>query len=483
MLMNSVNDSFFDTPSAFQTAFKELNPSINELLKCLNPDQQQHFWSSAQQVPLNEWKRLINTLSETAEELDGTHWVEPTSLHPDTLAAQGYNPQSTLQAGIDCFSKGSVAFLTVAGGLGSRLGFNGPKGLVPVTPLQHKPLYQVFAEKLKALQRRYQRPFHWFIMTSEETDTATQIAFAKQAWYDPHYIHFFKQGSIPAFLNDGQCALKADGNICFLPNGHGGLFKALEHTGYIELFKSLGITSIYYFQVDNPLIHLDDPLFLGTHCLSQSSFSTKVVVKTDPQERVGLLVQDAGQLRLIEYNQFPEALSQEVTATGALRYRFGNTGIHLITTEFIQKCAQLTLPYHVCRKKIPIWDPQSQTTYTTEGYKLEQFIFDVLPVATRPLLWEVDRKDEFSPVKNAVGKDTLETCQRDQINRWHRWLQAVGESLEFSASESESSTNLPTPLMEIGPLFADNQVDFIQAWKQLDPKPKTLQGLYLHDES
>ena len=364
--------------------------------------------------------------------------------------------------------------MTVAGGLGTRLGFDGPKGLFPVTPVTRKVLFHVFSEKLHALQQRYERTFHWLIMTGEETDEATREAFRKHAWYNEAYLHIFKQGTLPAFSTDKQPLLNEDGNVVELPDGHGGVFRALKRANLLPLLEQEGIQTLSYFQVDNPLVCLDNALFLGAHLHQKSEFSTKVVAKMHPEERVGLFVQVGDRLRLVEYSEFPPSLQTARDKDGLLKYRWGNTAIHLLSTDFVRVCAEQTLPYHVCRKKIKAWDPISKTVQTMEGFKLEHFIFDALPQAKNPLLWEVSREEEFSPVKNATGSDTPETCWRDQINRWLRWLKAADPTwLEEQLKEN------PEPTVEISPLFADNKDDFLNAWKRLPEKPKTLHGCCL----
>lgn len=412
--------------------------------------------------------------TDTPTPPDTSDWQSPSCLSEADFAKFGLAPNRLYTLGEHSFRNGEVAFLTVAGGLGTRLGFDGPKGLFPVAPVTGKTLFQVFSEKLHALQRRYGRTFHWLIMTGEETDEATREAFRKHAWYDEAYLHIFKQGTLPAFSTNKQPLLNEDGSMVCLPDGHGGVFRALKQANLLSLLEREGIRTLSYFQVDNPLVRLDDALFLGAHLHQKSEFSTKVVAKTHPEERIGLFVQVEDRLRLIEYSEFPPLLQAARDKDGLLKYRWGNTAIHLLSTNFVQACANRELPYHVCRKKIKAWDPISKTVQITEGYKLEHFIFDALPQAKNPLLWEVVREEEFSPVKNATGSDTPETCRRDQIRRWLRWLEAA-DPLWLEAQLKENSE----PLLEISPLFADNKGDFLDAWKRLPQKPKILHGCLL----
>ena len=415
---------------------------------------------------------MLNTNNQP--QANTSAWQSPSCLSETDLSKHGLNPDRLHTLGDRSFQNGEVAFLTVAGGLGTRLGFNGPKGLFPVTPVAGKTLFQVFSEKLRALQQRYGRTFHWLIMTGEETDEATREAFRENGWYDEAYLHIFKQGTLPAFSTNKQPLLNEDGSMVCLPDGHGGVFRALKQANLLPLLEAKGIRTLSYFQVDNPLVRLDDALFLGVHLHQKSEFSTKVVAKTHPEERVGLFVQDGKQLRLVEYSEFPPSLQTARDKDGLLKYRWGNTAIHLLLTDFVRACANRELPYHVCRKKIKAWDPISKTVRTTEGFKREHFIFDALPQAKNPLLWEVAREEEFSPVKNATGSDTPETCRRDQVCRWLRWLKAADPTwLEAQLKEN------PEPTVEISPLFADNKDDFLNAWKRLPEKPKTLDGCRL----
>ena len=446
-----------------------------KILTALIPPQHPIFSASIHQCSPSEWHHFLSLLpTNTPTPPNTSDWQSPSCLSEVDLSKHGLNPNRLHTLGERSFQNGEVAFLTVAGGLGTRLGFDGPKGLFPVTPVTGKTLFQVFSEKLRALQQRYGRTFHWLIMTGEETDKATREAFRKNRWYDEAYLHIFKQGTLPAFSTDKQPLLNEDGSIVCLPDGHGGVFKALKQADLLSLLETKGIQTLSYFQVDNPLVRLDDTLFLGAHLHQKSEFSTKVVAKTHPEERVGLFVQVGGQLRLVEYSEFPPSLQAARDKDGLLKYRWGNTAIHLLSTNFVQACANRELPYHVCRKKIKAWDPISKTVQTTEGFKLEHFIFDALPQAKNPLLWEVAREEEFSPVKNATGSDTPETCRRDQIRRWLRWLKAADPTwLEAQLKEN------PEPLLEISPLFADNKDDFLNAWKRLPEKPKTLHGCCL----
>lgn len=444
-------------------------------LQYLSEAQKKYFLESLSSKSEEEWTLFFDCLKHfnvDALNKEAGNWSEPACYSAEDLNADGIACKKVGALGEKSFRDGEVAMLTVAGGLGTRLGFNGPKGLVPVTPIKHKTLFQVFAEKLISLRKRYGKPLHWLIMTSEDTDEQTRKAFAENAWYDKDYVHFFKQGTFPAFTPEGLCVLDKDGSIRYYPDGHGGVFKALQNSGYIAYLRARGIKYISYFQVDNPLVNLGDCLFLGAHLYHQSEFSTKVIAKRNPEEKVGVFVEENGHLRLVEYSELPKNLAEEKTEKCALKYRYGNTAIHLLNLDFIERCVEHRLPIHIAHKKAKHW--AEGKFVENECLKLEQFIFDALVYANKALLFEVKREQEFSPVKNARGNDSLATCLKDQVARWQFWLNCV-----LSVDKDYRIEKNSNELIEISPLFADNFSDFLEAWKTLKHKPKTLQGLYL----
>ena len=447
-------------------------PTIGKTRSILSEKQREVFLHSIKYKTAAEWSYFSEGLHNTdgiSVDTSYDNWSAPHCFH--TLRSE--HLKAIRRLGCRSFRKGQVAMLTVAGGLGTRLGFNGPKGLVPVTPVKQKTLFQVFAEKLKALQQVYGQPIHWLVMTSEETDQDTRKAFHEHDWYDLNYVHFFKQGVVPAFTEDGLCVVREDGSVHYYPNGHGGVFKALERNGLLKALKRCGIKYISYFQVDNPLVLLDDPQFLGFHIYKKSEFSTKVVEKVSPEEKVGVFVNVNGALRLVEYSEMPETLTQQRNKVGRLAFRWGNTAIHLLNLDFAERCAKLDLPYHKAHKKVQNWRPGPGKEQTEIGIKWEQFIFDALPYAKNPLLYEVERREEFSPVKNANGTDSLETCVRDQVLRWKRWLKKVKISLDIPQEVFNNS------YVEVSSLFADSFEVFREKMKNLKPKREFFKELYL----
>ncbi|MEI6126988.1 MAG: UTP--glucose-1-phosphate uridylyltransferase, partial [Pseudomonadota bacterium] len=267
-----------------------------------------------------------------------------------------------IRLGEEYLRQGKVAIFLVAGGQGTRLGFAGPKGCFPVSPVKHKSLFQLFAESLRALQRRYGKPLQWYIMTSHENNGATLAFFEQNRYFDlsPKNIHFIIQKEIPSLDLSGKLIISPDKKIFKNPNGHGGALYAMQDSGALKEMACMGIDEIFYFQVDNPLAKIADPLFIGAHVDSKARMSTKVVRKTDPGEKVGVIGRINGKLGCIEYSELTPEQVQERTPDGRLRFSSGNIAIHMINRSFVEKLTtspDFHLPYHSAVKQIECMKP------------------------------------------------------------------------------------------------------------------------------
>ena len=391
-------------------------------------------------------------------------------------------------AGEEALRAGRVAAFTVAGGQGTRLGYDGPKGTFAITPLKQKPLFQVFAEKIAAAGRRHGRPLHWFIMTSHANHAATEAFFAEHQCFglDPARVHFFPQGRMPAVDFAGRILLEAKDAIAMSPDGHGGSLRALRRSGALDLMRSEGIDTISYFQVDNPIVRCVDPEFIGWHLLRRAEMSAKMVPKAYIEEKLGHFCVQHGRLVVIEYSDLLLAMQREVDGrTGRLRYLAGSIAIHVLDREFVRRMAggrdgdaagaAPALPFHRADKKITTVDAAGNPVKPDQpnGAKFEMFVFDALPFAENALVIETRRADDFSPVKNATGVDSPRTAREDQLRQYARWLRAAGARVETDAS------GLPTVNLEVSPLFGYDEDSFAEAWKKLAPKPVVADGLYL----
>lgn len=449
----------------------------------LGPAERAALREQAAEVDLAEVARLYRTLGQGAAGAA----ADFSGLLPapyEKLPAHGGDAaawKTAVAAGEEALRGGRVAAFTVAGGQGTRLGYDGPKGTFPVTPVKRKPLFQVFAEKIDAAGRRYGSPLHWFIMTSHANHAETEAFFAEHQWFglDRGRVHFFRQGRMPAVDFAGRILLESPASLALSPDGHGGSLRALHRSGALDLMKREGVDVLSYFQVDNPLVRCVDPAFLGWHLLRKSEMSSKTVPKAGPDEKVGHFCLQDGRLVVIEYSDLPAAMQREKTPDGALRFNAGSIAIHVLDREFARRMATgeagAALPFHRADKKIPTVDAAGQPVKPEKanGIKFEMFVFDALPFARNPVVIETARADDFSPVKNATGVDSPQTARDDQCRQCARWLKAAGVEVSVDA------TGRPAFALEVSPLFGDDARSFAESWVRLQPKPAIADGLYL----
>jgi len=366
------------------------------------------------------------------------------------------------ELGEKLISAGKVAAVVVAGGQGTRLGFDRPKGDLPITPVKNKTLFRIFAETIAAASNKYRATCPWYIMTSPFNHHQTIEIFRKNDYYglEPNNVFIFQQGTLPNFSFDGKILLADKGQIAASPDGHGGGLKALYVGGAVDDMKKRGIEFISYWQVDNPLINIFDPLFIGLHALGRCEMSSKTVIKTGPYEKVGNFCIADGMLTVIEYSDLPDDLAEKQNpvgqaipcGNGSLAFQLGSIAIHIISTAFVEKLNAhgFSLPIHRAVKKISHIDRKGNIIEPKKpnGIKLETFIFDALPLAENSIILETIRSQEFAPTKNATGTDSIETTRQMIIDRAADWLQAAGVQVPRKADGSPDCT------LEIAPAFA-----------------------------
>jgi UDP-N-acetylglucosamine/UDP-N-acetylgalactosamine diphosphorylase len=330
-------------------------------------------------------------------------------------------------------AEGRVGVLVVAGGQATRLGYAGPKGAYPIGPVSQRSLFELHAQKIHRLRQRYGRPLPWYVMTSEATDVATREFFAGHEGFGlpERDVFFFRQGMVPSFDFEDRLMLAEPGRLLENPDGHGGCLTALLASGALDDMEARGITTLFYYQVDNPLVRMADPVFLGFHRASGAEISCKVVRKIDPLEKVGIVARVDGNVGVVEYSELDPARRDERGARGDLVFWAGNVAIHVLETAFVRRVATEAdrwLPFHVSDKKIQTIDADGRPLNPSapNGRKLERFVFDALRAAKNVCVVETDRVREFSPVKNAEGVDSPSSARRDLVARYTAWLAAAG---------------------------------------------------------
>ena len=368
----------------------------------------------------------------------------------------------------------------VAGGQGTRLGHDGPKGTFPIGPVSRKSLFQIHAEKVLAAGRRYGKPLPLYVMTSPENDEATQRHFADHDYFGLDYkrVFFFQQGMMPALDAKTGMFLMADKHrIATNPNGHGGVLKALADNRYLSDMHRHGIKYIFYYQVDNPLVKVVDPAYLGYHLAAEAEMSLKIVRKRHPEEKLGVVVDVEGSLRLIEYSDLDKEVARLELPDGSLEISAGNIAVHVFNLSFLERLAGdgMKLPYHRTIKRVPYLDENGQLVEPAEpnAIKFEMFIFDVLSMADRTLVMETDRKEEFEPLKNSSGENSPASVRQAMSNLFAGWLERAGVKVPC---RPDGSAAVP---LEISPLLALDAEELRQrlSW------PGPVSGATLLDEA
>jgi UDP-N-acetylglucosamine/UDP-N-acetylgalactosamine diphosphorylase len=354
---------------------------------------------------------------------------------------------------------GEVAVVIVAGGSGTRLGFDGPKGTYPIAPVSAASLFQIHAEKVVALSKRHGRTIPLYVMTSPENHEVTTRFFEDNGNFGLAHVRFFVQGRMPAVdRQSGQILLTEKGHVALSPDGHGGTLYALAAPGLngapscLEEMRDLGIRTLFYFQVDNPMVKIADPAFLGLHRQADAEMSFKVIEKVAPEEKLGVVVQVDGKAQVIEYSDLPAELAELREPDGGLQLWAGSIAVHVLERSFVERLVEgdVKLPFHRAIKKVPFVDANGEVIQpsTPNAVKFERFIFDALPLAERFALVETDRAVEFEPLKNATGPDSPATVRQRMSDQFADWLEAAGAKVERRHDGS-----VPFGI-EISPLFA-----------------------------
>jgi len=376
-----------------------------------------------------------------------------------------FSPDEAQHRGAEAIRSGHVAVGLVAGGQGTRLGFAHPKGMYPIGPVSGNSLFQIFIERILATKRRYGSPVPLYLMTSPTTHAQTVEFLASEHRFGlpEDELTIFCQGTMPAVdAATGKVLLAERHRVALSPDGHGGMLAALERHGCLADMRTRGVRHLFYLQVDNPLVEVCSPEFIGYHLLAGSELSTQVIGKQTPFDRLGNVVQVDGRLHVIEYSDLPPHVAKRRREDGSLLLRLGSLGVHVMDVAFLERMAATAdaLPFHVAHKKVPYVDAGGKRVEPKEpnAVKFERFIFDMMPSATGAIVLEVDAARHFAPLKNASRKgrvfrllkflglareqDTPETVRAQMVALHTEWLRRAG---------AEVARGVP---VEITPLFA-----------------------------
>ena len=395
--------------------------------------------------------------------------IAASASSPPAVRADGSGASWTLEEararGQQALQAGEVGAVIVAGGQGTRLGFDQPKGMFPVGPVSQRTLFQFFADRLVATGDRYGVSIPLYVMTSDATDAATREYFERNDYLglSAEDVRIFKQGTMPAVdSSTGKLLLSSRDSLALSPDGHGGTVGALARSGSLQDAGQRGVKHLAYIQVDNPLANLCDPTLIGHHLMADSEMTTQVVRKRYPMEKVGNVVFAQGHVQIIEYSDLPESAAGMTEADGQLKLWAGNIGVHVIDVAFLDRMSQSAsvLPFHRASKKVPFVDRSGELVEPSEpnATKFERFIFDLLPEAANAFVVESLPSEAFAPVKNAEGANAdTPSLARAAISDLHRgWLEQAGAAVDqgvqveinprFSLSPSELAEKISANL-------------------------------------
>ena len=326
------------------------------------------------------------------------------------------------EIGTKAIKAGKLAAVTMAGGQGTRLGHNGPKGTFDIGLESHKPIFELLCETLKLANEKYGVVIPWYIMTSKENNKDTVDFFEKNNYfgYPKGYIQFFKQGELPMVGEDGKVLLDEKGMIKQAADGHGGIFTSMRKDGVIYDMKARGIEWVFIGGVDNVLVKMVDPTLIGLAESKGILAAGKSVVKAGPHEKVGVFCKRNGRPSVIEYSEISKEMAEETDENGQLKYGESHILCNLFNIKEIEKLSEKNLPYHSAHKKATYMNEKGEIVKGIEpnAYKFEAFLFDAFESLDDMVIMRVKREEEFAPVKNAEGVDSPETARKLYQDFW-----------------------------------------------------------------
>jgi UDP-N-acetylglucosamine/UDP-N-acetylgalactosamine diphosphorylase len=441
----------------------------------LSEHQQQHLASEIRQI---DFQQIASLWQQKSSSQDVAALAERAAPAPSFRLGDPENrfsPEDARRRGAEALRAGEVAVNLVAGGQGTRLGFEHPKGMFPIGPVSGNCLFQILIEKIIATSRRYRVRIPWYLMTSPVTHGETVEFLARHDHFGlpEEDVTIYCQGTMPAVdATTGKVLLAEKHRLALSPDGHGGLLAALHRNGCLGDMRRRGIRYLFHLQVDNPLVEIGSPEFIGYHLLCESEMSTQVVAKETPRDRVGNVVSVDGRLHVIEYSDLPDHVARRRAADRSLLLRAGSIAVHVMNVAFLERMASSAeaLPFHVAHKKVRHVDSDGVPVepQAPNALKFERFIFDLMPSARNAIVVEVDAARHFAPLKNASGQkqDTPEMVRARMVALHTEWLRRAGADVAEGVA------------VEISPLFA---LDADQLAEKIRPGTRVTEPTYFHE--
>ena len=405
-----------------------MEEEIEDIKKKLKKYSQEHLLNNFKNLSEEKQKRLLEQIKnidfDLIKSLYDTTQNITTEIQDDQIKPIEFFDKEKLyddykkykEIGEKAIRTKKLAAVTMAGGQGTRLGHDGPKGTYDIGLESHKSLFELLSDGLKEQGKKYGVIIPWFIMTSRENNDATVDFFAKHRYFGyekDKNIFFFKQGELPMIDTEGKILIGEDGLIKEAANGHGGIYEALVKNGMTKKMRELGVEWVFIGGVDNCLVKMVDPVLMGIAIDKNVTAAGKSVVKANPQEKVGVFCKKNGRPSVVEYTEIPKEMSEATDENGNLIYGESHILCNLFNIDAIERMGSKPLPYHIAFKKATYIDKDGNKVVPDgpNAYKFEAFLFDAFGELDDMAILRVKREEEFAPVKNATGTDSPETAR------------------------------------------------------------------------
>lgn len=358
----------------------------------LSDDSKRKLDEQLKTLDLNEIESVYDDVYVNKQSFDTSNVTEVPYVTKDEL-----NVEALKSLANSSINDGKVAVLLMAGGQGTRLGYDGPKGTFKFDDVS---LFELQARQISKYTN-----VHWYIMTSDINHEETLKFFEENNYFNlkKENIHFFKQEHFPSLSKDGKLLLTKNEDVMITPNGNGGIFNALKMSGMLDDMKSRGVEAVFMNNVDNVVVKVLDEILVGLHLKEDNEVTSKSITPKE-NESVGRLALVDGKKSVIEYTEIPEGEDSS--------FKNANIGIHVFSVNFLERAANTKMPYHLALKNLEFLDGDLNLV-KEEALKFEKFYFDVFYIAEKHNTLQVDRAGEFSPLKNREGQDSVETARRD----------------------------------------------------------------------
>ena len=412
-----------------------MEKNLGEIKAILKKYKQEHLLNNYEELDENKKKKLIdeienidfelmeslyrktkNQKEESSDEITPIDYLDKYKLNDEYKYYENIGKKA--------IKEGKLAAVTMAGGQGTRLGHDGPKGTYDIGLDSHKSLFELLCDSLKEEGKKYGVTIPWFIMTSKENNKATVEFFEKNKYFGyqkDKNIFFFIQGELPMMDTEGKILIGEDGLIKLAADGHGGIYEALVKSRMTKKMKEMDIEWVFIGGVDNCLVKMVDPVLMGIAIDKGVTAAGKSVVKANPHEKVGAFCKKNGKPSVVEYSEITDEMAEATDENGELLYGESHILCNLFNISAIERMGSEPLPYHSAFKKATYIDKDGNKVVPTSpnAFKFEAFLFDAFGEVDDMAILRVKREEEFAPVKNAEGVDSPETA-RELYNNFYK---------------------------------------------------------------